>query len=169
MSTEAYIGQLALFAGPRAPRGWVACDGSLLKKSEFSALFSLIGTKYGGGGGGVEFAVPDLRGRVPMHRGHGSGLVDRKLGHHVGAERATLSEANLPPHTHEVRTASRATASDPSGEEALVAARVAAGEVTEESSIVEKTGDGAEFDIVPPAQVLLWCMCVDGIYPATSA
>lgn len=96
---DAFIGEIKIFAGFYAPVGWALCDGSLLPISRFSALFDLIGTSFGGDGQ-TQFALPDLRGRMPVHIGHGSGLSNRKLGDSGGAEEVTLSVAQLPKHKH---------------------------------------------------------------------
>lgn len=162
--SDAYIGQIALLAGATVPQGWVACDGTLLKRNEFPVLFSLIGTAYGGDGA-PQFAVPDLRGRVSVHAGHGAGLPARARGERFGAEQTSLTEGQLPPHTHDVSTVPRDTAVDPAGVAALVAARVSAAGVSEDATIVEATGDGAPIALVPPALVLTWCIAVDGLYP----
>lgn len=88
-----------MFAGNFAPRGWAFCDGQLLPISQNSALFSIIGTIYGGDGR-TTFALPDLRGRVPMHFGNGPGLSDRRLGQRLGTEYNILNITQLPSHNH---------------------------------------------------------------------
>ena len=99
--SEPFLGQITMFAGNFAPRGWAFCDGQLLPISQYQALFSLLGTIYGGDGR-TTFALPDLRGRVPIHAGHGPGLTDRRQGSRSGTETVTLSEANMPAHSHDV-------------------------------------------------------------------
>ncbi len=83
------IGQIAMFAGNFAPRGWAFCDGQLLPISQYQALFSVIGTIYGGDGRST-FALPDLRGRVAVHAGNGPGLSDIRLGAKFGQERMNI-------------------------------------------------------------------------------
>ena len=83
---EPFLGEIRMFAGNFAPRGWAFCDGQLLPVSQYSALFSLLGTTYGGDGR-VTFGLPDLRGRVPIHPGRGPGLTPRRLGEMSGVER----------------------------------------------------------------------------------
>ncbi len=90
---------IQLFAGNFAPRGWAFCDGQLLAISQYEALFSLLGTTYGGDGR-TSFALPDLRGRVPVGQGQGPGLSDYPLGRRSGVETVTLSQLELPSHTH---------------------------------------------------------------------
>lgn len=84
-SVEPFIGQVIMFAGNFAPRGWAFCDGALLPISANSALFSILGTTYGGDGR-TSFALPDLRGRVAVHPGRGPGLTERRLGSKFGSE-----------------------------------------------------------------------------------
>ncbi|WP_395050659.1 phage tail protein [Flavobacterium sp.] len=96
---QPYIAEIRLFAGNFAPAGWAFCDGSILPISENDALFSLIGTTYGGDGQST-FALPDFRGRVPIGMGQGAGLSNRTLGETGGQEAITLSSANMPSHTH---------------------------------------------------------------------
>lgn len=101
-SQQPYVGEVRLFAGNFAPNGWFFCDGSLLAISEYETLFQLIGTTYGGDGQ-ITFALPDLRGRVPIGMGQGSGLTNRVLGEIGGQETITLTTANMPQHNHEGR------------------------------------------------------------------
>lgn len=98
-SAEPFIGEIAMFAGNFAPRGWALCDGQLLDIATNTALFSLLGTTYGGDGR-TTFGIPDLRGRAPIHAGTGPGLTPRALGAQGGAETHTLIEDEIPPHSH---------------------------------------------------------------------
>ncbi|WNJ17817.1 tail fiber protein [Pontibacter sp. G13] len=92
---DPFLGQVIMFAGTFAPRGWAFCDGQLLAISENQALFSLLGTTYGGDGR-TSFALPDMRGRVPLHPGSGPGLSTYRQGQKGGAEGVGLSQSNLP-------------------------------------------------------------------------
>jgi microcystin-dependent protein len=96
---EPFIGQLMLFAGNFAPRGWAFCNGSLLSIAQNSALFSILGTTYGGDGQ-TTFGLPDLRGRLPMHPGQGPGLSSYALGQQGGVEAVTLNITQIPVHGH---------------------------------------------------------------------
>jgi len=96
---EPFLGQISPFAGYSAPSGWAFCDGQLLQISQHTMLFSILGTAYGGDGT-TTFALPDLRGRVPVHPGAGPGLAPVLRGLKLGAEEVQLSLAQLPPHTH---------------------------------------------------------------------
>lgn len=99
-SADPLLGEIMLFAGNFAPRGWALCNGQLLAISQNQALFSILGTTYGGDGR-TTFALPDLRGRLPMHAGSGPGLTPRRLGEMGGAETRTLNINQLPAHTHD--------------------------------------------------------------------
>jgi microcystin-dependent protein len=96
---DPFIGEIVLFAGNFAPRAWALCDGQLLAINSHSALFSILGTTYGGDGR-TTFALPDLRGRTPVHPGHGPGLSDYDLGERGGTERVTLTVGQMPSHSH---------------------------------------------------------------------
>ena len=96
---EPYLGEVSLFAGNFAPRGWALCDGQILPINQNQSLYSLLGTTYGGDGR-TTFALPDLRGRAPIHEGQGAGLSSRSLGSRFGDERVTLTTAQVPSHNH---------------------------------------------------------------------
>lgn len=96
---EPFIAQIVMFGGNFAPRGWAFCNGQLLSIAQFSALFSLVGTQYGGDGR-TTFGLPDLRGRSPMHWGQGPGLSSYSIGQKGGAETVTLTTNELPNHAH---------------------------------------------------------------------
>jgi microcystin-dependent protein len=101
---QPYVGEIRLFAGNFAPLGWMSCEGQLMPISEYETLFQLIGTTYGGDGQST-FALPDLRGRVPMHVG--SGFIMAEIG---GAEAVTLTVSEIPTHRHApVATSNRAS------------------------------------------------------------
>jgi microcystin-dependent protein len=100
--SEPFVGEIRMFAGNFAPSGWSLCDGQLLAVSQNDALFSLLGTIYGGDGR-TTFGLPDLRGRIPIHTGSGPGLSTRQLGAKGGAENVTLTTNQLPSHTHPVK------------------------------------------------------------------
>jgi microcystin-dependent protein len=99
---DQYVGEIRMFGGSFAPVGWAMCDGSLLPISQFDALFALIGTTYGGDGQ-TTFAVPDLRGRVPIHQGQNPTTgTTFTLGQKAGVETVTLTSQQMPVHTHQV-------------------------------------------------------------------
>ena len=104
MSVDPYIGEVMLFAGNFAPRGWALCDGSLLAIASNQALFSILGTTYGGDGR-TTFALPDLRGRVPINPGTGPGLSHYTWGEKSGQYETTLAVGQMPSHHHEIKPA----------------------------------------------------------------
>ena len=97
--SEPFIGEIRIFAGNFAPLSWAFCDGRLLPIAQNVALFSIIGTTYGGDGR-TTVALPNLEGRLPMHQGRGPGLTPRTIGQRFGVETVTLTEAEMPNHTH---------------------------------------------------------------------
>lgn len=115
--SQPYVGQIILVGFNFAPVGWLPCDGRLVSIADYEVLFNLIGTTFGGDGQDT-FALPDLRGRVPMGMGTGPGLSSRTLGEQGGQEMLTLTTTQLPPHTHAI---------DASAVTAAVAARSGAG------------------------------------------
>lgn len=113
--TTPFVGEIRMFGGNFAPRGFALCDGQLLQVSQNDALFALIGTIYGGDGR-TTFGLPDLRGRVPIHYGSGPGLSTRPIGQKAGEQTATVSAAELPAHSHALAASSgAATSSSPAG------------------------------------------------------
>lgn len=99
--SEPFIGEIKMFGGNFAPRGYAFCNGQLIAIQQNAALFSILGTTYGGDGR-VTFGLPNLQGRAPMHWGNGPGLTPRTLGELGGTESVTLLSANLPAHAHAV-------------------------------------------------------------------
>ena len=99
---DPFVAEIRIFPFNFAPKGWAFCDGQLMPISQNTALFSLLGTFYGGDGKST-FALPDLQGRAPMHSGQGQGLSLRDLGETGGSESVTLLESEIPSHTHAVQ------------------------------------------------------------------
>jgi microcystin-dependent protein len=97
--TQPYLGQITMFAGNFAPRGWAFCNGQTLSIQQYAALFSLLGTAYGGNGT-TTFQLPNLQSRVPVTQGQGSGLSNYFLGQAAGVSTVTLITQNMPNHTH---------------------------------------------------------------------
>lgn len=177
---EPYIGEIRMFSGPFAPRNWHFCDGTLLDIHQYTALFSLLQTTYGGDGG-TKFALPDLRGRLPVGTGRGPGLThERRLGEQGGHEEQTLEVKHLPPHTHGVK-AIWAHAEDPMHDNFFAATpmiqyqsiyiygerqnltTLASGTVKERS-----WGDPEPVNNMQPSLAINYIICVDGIYPPRS-
>lgn len=98
---DPFVAEIRIFPFNFAPRGWAWCDGQLLPLSQNTALFSLLGTTYGGNGSS-NFALPNLQGRAPMHPGQGPGLSLHDLGETGGSETVTLLESEIPAHNHNI-------------------------------------------------------------------
>jgi microcystin-dependent protein len=103
---DPFVAEIRIFPFNFAPKGWAWCDGQLLPLSQNTALFSLLGTTYGGDGKS-NFALPDLEGRTPMHPGQGPGLSLHDLGETGGSETVTLLESEIPAHSHTLRAVSQ--------------------------------------------------------------
>lgn len=166
---EPFIGTIMLFSFNFAPRGWAACNGQLMPIAQNSALFSLLGTQYGGDGR-TTFALPDLRGRVPMGQGQGPGLSNYTIGQAAGEEQVTLSSAQLPPHTHGVNAAASATSKAPMGNLPAVSTAgsaygpTAAG--TMAAGMVQSAGNGQPHSNLQPYLVGNWCIALQGVFPS---
>lgn len=166
---QPYIGEIRIFAGNYEPLGWRFCDGSLLSIAENDTLFMLIGTTYGGDGEST-FALPDLRGRLPMHHGTGSGLTPRGLGETGGQERVTLAPNQTPVHGHtRFASGSIGTRATPGGH--LPAAsnleRPAFGSTLDvQIGSTESAGGGQPHDNMQPYLALNFIISLFGIYPS---
>lgn len=173
-STQAqqpFIGQIKLFAGNFAPAGWADCDGSLLAISSNEALFSLIGTTYGGDGQNT-FALPDLRGRVAVGIGQGPGLSNYTIGQQGGAEAVTLTQNQLPAHTHALQ-ASTTLGSTDSPTDAFPARSpdgsnqyAASGGASMPAGALGNTGGSQPHNNVKPYLALRYIISLYGIYPS---
>lgn len=176
---EPIIGQILLFAFPRVPTGWAACNGQLLSIAEFDALFSVIGTTYGGDGQNT-FALPDLRGRVPLHKGQGNGLSNQVIGERTGTEQVTLTLASIPSHSHSLQAATASPAQGATGTPGpQVEFAVASGATPYTSApsgmpvmlagqSVGLTGGNMPHDNMMPTLVMNYCISLYGIYPTRS-
>ena len=138
---DPYLGSIGIFAGNFAPRGWAKCDGQLLPINQNQSLYSIIGTTYGGDGR-TTIALPDLRGRTPIHFGQGSGLTNRPIGQKVGTETAALSETQLPSHSHTLPPYSAST---------------------------YDTGGGAAHENMQPSLAVNYIIALEGTFPSLTA
>ncbi len=163
------LGEIRCFGFNFAPEGWASCNGQLLPIQNNTALFSLLGTTYGGDGR-TTFALPDLRGRVPLGMGQGPGLANYTQGQAAGTEQVTLAAAQLPVHNHTVGASSTATSKNPGG--ALPAATPAGSsygttaDLSMSPTMVGGGGNGAPHDNLQPYLTLNWCIATEGIYPS---
>jgi len=168
--SEPFLAEIRIFAGTFAPLGWAFCDGQLLSIAQNTALFSLIGTTYGGDGR-TNFALPNLQGRAPMHPGTGPGLTPRQLGQQVGTETVTLSETQMPNHTHALRaTVSRGAAGTPqdnafnrsTGDTAYNTPSNLTGMAP---AMAPPTGGGQAHNNMQPFLTLNFIIALQGLYP----
>jgi len=168
---DPFIGEIRCFGFNFAPQGWMPCDGRLLSISQNTALFSLVGTMYGGDGS-TNFGLPDLRGRAPISFGPGTGLTARTQGELGGSESVTLTSATIPPHGHTVAASSAATSKNPSGAVPSVTASGSAYGTTTDlamnAGMIGGGGSGQPHDNMPPYLVLNWCIATEGIFPSRS-
>lgn len=169
---EPYIAEIRMFAGTFAPNGWLKCEGQALPIAQYSALFSLLGTTYGGNGI-TTFNLPDLRGRVPMHSGQGPGLSPRALGQMGGAESVTLTINNLPAHSHSLNANTGAgTTGVPTGallgnSGSLDKEYVSGAPNTQLStSSVGATGSNVPVSVMQPYTTVTFIIATQGIYPS---
>jgi microcystin-dependent protein len=165
---DPFIGTIMAFGFDYPPVGWVLCDGRLLQISEYDALFTLIGTTYGGDGQ-TTFGVPDLRGRSPLSMGQGPGLSQYTQGQLSGNESVTLQLSQMPSHPHTLMaTASPATTNSASG--AVLAAAEIWTSIAPDSSMLETTvqttGGSQPHENRQPSLVVNFCMATEGIFPS---
>ncbi|WP_114790106.1 tail fiber protein [Niabella yanshanensis] len=172
------LGMIAMFAFNRIPVGWALCNGQLLSIAEYEALFTLIGTTYGGDGQST-FAVPDLRGRVPIHQGTGPGLSPRTLGEKAGTEAVTLITSQLPVHNHSVIAVSdEGDTSAPAGtylahtsgldKEYKVTLTASETVQMNAATVALAGGTPSPFSIVQPILAINFCISLYGIFPSTN-
>ncbi len=168
-----FLGEISWFAGNFAPRGWAFCDGQILTNSQNNALFSLLGTTYGGDGS-TTFALPDMRGRSPMHPGTGPGLTPRRLGDRLGTETNTFTTANLPSHNHDVKLHGSTTPADASlpadgfiGSSAIYASFGSADTEFKSGTVTQQNvGGGQEVNNIQPSLNVSCIIALFGIYPS---
>ena len=169
--SEPFVGEIRMFAGNFAPRGWAFCDGQLLAVSQNDALFSLLGTIYGGDGR-TTFGLPDMRGRVPIHAGSGPGLSPRRLGAKAGSEKETLIVNQLPGHTHDWRAVSDdAQDRTPVGNQLAksgpsIYAETPGTTVGLAGSMVDNTGGSQSHSNLMPYLCINFIIALVGIYPS---
>ena len=169
MSTP-FVGEIRLFAGNFPPNGWLFCDGQLLAIAQSEVLFELIGTTYGGDGVNT-FAVPDLRGRVPVHQG-GNGQSNYIIGQQGGVENVALAAGQMPPHTHAM-LASTSPAGATHGPSEVLGSSTAMNlygtgtpNMAMDPNAVAKTGNSLPHDNMPPFVALSYIVSLFGIFPS---
>ena len=170
--TEDYLGELTAVAFNFCPRGTLEANGQLLSVQSYAALFSLLGIQFGGDGTRT-FALPNLQGRVPVGRSTGNGLSRINLGDTGGAENVTLTQGQMPAHTHALRASQEAaTHATPSGATVLAqtmnagAYGAATGsELAMAGTAIGVSGGNQPFSVRDPYVGMLWCITTEGNYP----
>lgn len=170
---DPFVGQIVLFAGNYAPRDWAFCDGQLLPISRYPHLFAILGTTYGGDGR-TTFALPDLRGRVPLHPGSGVGLTERRAGERGGQESVALAVEELPSHAH-AAVGSEIEGDAPTPAEA-VWARSNHGDMQYSFSpgiklhpeAIQPAGEGRSHDNMAPFLGINFIIALQGVFPVRS-
>jgi microcystin-dependent protein len=171
--SEPFIAEIRIFAGNFAPRGWAFCDGQLLPVSQNTALFSLVGTTYGGDGRST-MGLPDLQGRAPMHPGRGPGLTARRLGERGGVDTVTVTEAQLPNHNHAWRAAEDpADLQAPSPTRSMTRSSInaytpAANPVPMASQMLVNNGGSQAHNNMQPMLTMNFIIALQGLYPSRS-
>ncbi len=181
---DPFLAQIVMFGGNFAPRGWAFCNGQLLAINQFSALFSLLGTTYGGDGR-TTFALPELRGRAALHTGGisgtGPGLSSRRLGERGGSETNTLSITQLPSHNHTATMRAESapgSTGNPTGSllgvvttgANIYAPPVPATEVSmaSDSIVVNNNGGGQPVNNMQPYTAVNYIIALQGFFPSRS-
>ncbi|PVX27896.1 phage tail protein [Sphingomonas pokkalii] len=176
--SDPYLGEITIFVGNYAPINWALCNGQMLKISEYEALFSVIGTTYGGDGVKT-FGLPDLRGRLPIGTGKGVSLnTNYTLGQAVGTNTVTLTPAQMPSHTHVMSVSSQAATSDTPGPNLTFADvgaaalfyvntgyATASGTTDFSAASVSDQGGGGSHENRMPTTGINFIICTSGLYP----
>jgi len=179
--SDPFLGEVVLFAGNFAPRGWAFCEGQLLSINQNQALFSLLGTTYGGDGR-TTFALPDLRGRLAIHKGNGPGLNDRRLGQKLGTETETLNVTQLPSHSHVATSTTEIAVSTAAGVESTgngnfiaihpnafntnaTVGAVLGGVSSSTPTAIGNTGGGQSHNNIQPSIAIHYIIALVGVYP----
>ena len=175
---EPNLGDIMMVGFDFCPYGWAAANGQLMMISENAALFSLLGTTYGGDGR-VTFALPDMRGRVTIGQGNGPGRPQYKAGQKGGSEYKTMTQTTMPPHNHMVN-ANNLDGDKPGPGGKLLAAAPTGGTGNEtiystagptvqmSSTMIEPSGDNGAIYTIDPFLTLTYCIAVQGVYPSRS-
>jgi len=177
---EGTIGEIRMFAGNFAPRTWAFCSNQLLPIAQNTALFSILGTTYGGNGQ-TTFALPDFRGRTAIGTGQGPGLSNVQLGEIAGAQSVTLTTGNMPAHTHPLtgtvspqgNQGATGLSNDPSNRR-LAGTNIFTGAATDLATMapavstlaIGATGGSQPFSIMPPYLGMNYIICLFGIFPS---
>jgi microcystin-dependent protein len=164
-----FIGEIQLYSFGYAPRGWAFCAGQLLPIQQNQALFSLLGTTFGGNGT-TNFALPDLRSRVPLHWGNGPGLPSVALGERAGVESVTLAQSEMPAHIHTpVASSATPTVGDLNGKAWATGGITAYGNPPNSPmapTALANAGGSQPHPNIQPSLALNFCIALQGIFPS---
>ncbi len=169
--SEPFIGEIRMFGGNFAPRSWALCDGQLLAISQNDALFSLLGTIYGGDGT-TTFGLPDLRGRIPIHQGSGPGLTSRQIGTKGGSETVAITTSHAPSHGHIIQASTTAGNRSVPGGNFLGASptvrvfRPVGPNVDLNAASITNIGGGQSHANTMPFQCVNFIIALTGIFPS---
>src|SRR3954470_5853230 len=169
--TDQFVAEIRMFPFNFPPTGWAFCDGQILPISQNTALFSLLGTVYGGNGQST-FALPDLRGAVPMHQGQSAGTSTRVLGETSGSDTVTLLTSEMPLHDHSLTVSTQtATARQPAGQYFASGSGVSAYNSAQPQStnldpqFLPTAGGSQPHNNMQPSLVLNFCIALQGVFP----
>jgi len=172
-----FLAEIRIFTGNFAPKGWALCDGQLLPLSQNTALFSLLGTTYGGDGKST-FALPDLQGCAPMQAGQGPGLSLRDLGETAGEQTVTLLQTEMPAHSHGAVGATGSTSASPVANAWASGAKLGGGNIYTPSVPANNAqmnplaltiaGGNLPHNNMPPFLGLTFIIALQGVFPARS-
>ena len=170
--SEPFLGQICIYGFTFAPRGWAFCNGQIQQISQNTALFSLLGTTYGGNGQ-TTFGLPNLQSRLPLHFGQGPGLSQYSLGEATGSESVTLQTTQIPAHNHlstTPATGADGNSIDPAAGAVLGAGqniyRVATAGVQMSPTPTSLTGGSQPTSVIQPILALNFCIALQGLFPS---
>lgn len=168
---DPFVAEIRIFPFNFAPVGWAFCDGQLLPLSQNTALFSLLGTTYGGNGKS-NFALPNMQGNAPMHPGQGPGLSLHDLGEMGGAESVTLLQSEIPAHSHGVMAAtidnadSNVPTNNNIGKASTKVFNTVGSQVQMSPATIGITGSSLPHNNMMPYLTLNFCIALQGVYPS---
>jgi microcystin-dependent protein len=172
-----YLGEIRMFGGNFAPFGWQMCNGQLLAISQYTALFAILGTNFGGNGV-TTFGLPDMRGRVPVNQGQGPGLSSYVVGEQTGTENVTLLQNQMPTHTHLVgcdNNSADSTQYDPTNNYVCAQPGAQGGgtplysatsNATMNPAMITPAGGSQPFSIIQPILCVTFIIAMNGIFPS---
>jgi len=169
--SQPFLGEIRIFGFNFAPRGWAFCNGQIMSIAQNTALFSLLGTTYGGNGQ-TTFALPNLQSRVPLHFGQGPGLSSYSLGEVLGTENVTLNQTQMPMHNHIVSafgsdgTSGKVAGKFLSNSGTINLYNPTSDGTTMAPQVIGNAGGNQPFPILPPLLALNFCIALQGIFPS---